>query len=61
MVCLFKCKKILLRILLKPINVLVIICTTIHLGEKYGMKIGDFSKGISEMFRDGLKTKEINE
>jgi len=39
----------------------VIICTTIHLGEKYGMKIGDFSKGISEMFRDGLKTKEINE
>ncbi|PDY71417.1 hypothetical protein CN901_28035 [Bacillus cereus] len=60
MVCLFKCKKILLRILLKPINVLVIICTTIHLGEKYGMKIGG-AKGISEMFRDGLKTKEINE
>jgi len=50
----------LLRILLKPINVLVIICTTIHLGEKYGMKIGG-AKGISEMFRNGLKTKEINE
>jgi hypothetical protein len=32
-VCLFEYKTVLIKILLKPINVLGIICTTIHLGE----------------------------